>query len=190
MLPKQVILNTEPALFLRFLIIYGNNTAVKKKYWSESKVILGIQKGFSTLMVIKASLISIKHLLLNWSNGHWPALSLLYEVTLSPSHADLFLTFYPERGEDRGHEKQIQREELFLVKMNLEERALAPCHWKHGLPLLGSMLEMHHLGASLLAQWWRIRLPVQETQVRSLVWEDPACRGATQPPTTMTEPVL
>jgi len=65
MLPKQVILNTEPALFLRFLIIYGNNTAVKKKYWSESKVILGIQKGFSTLMVIKASLISIKHLLLN-----------------------------------------------------------------------------------------------------------------------------
>jgi len=38
------------------------------------------------------------------------------------------LTFYPERGEDRGHEKQIQREELFLVKMNLEERALAPCH--------------------------------------------------------------
>ena len=31
MLPKQVILNTEPALFLRFLIICGNNTAVKKK---------------------------------------------------------------------------------------------------------------------------------------------------------------
>ena len=56
MLPKQVILDTEPALFLRFLIIYGNNTAVKKKkYWSESKVILGIQKAFSTLMVIKAS---------------------------------------------------------------------------------------------------------------------------------------
>ena len=56
MLPKQVILNSEPALFLRFLIICGNNTAVKKKkYWSESKVVLGIQRGFSTLMVIKAS---------------------------------------------------------------------------------------------------------------------------------------
>ena len=28
-------------------------------------------------------------------------------------------------------------------------------------------------GASLVAQWWRIRLPMQEAQVQSLVWEDP-----------------
>ena len=27
----------------------------------------------------------------------------------------------------------------------------------------------------------RIRLPMQETQVRTLVREDPACRGATKP---------
>ena len=27
----------------------------------------------------------------------------------------------------------------------------------------------------------RIRLPMQGTQVRSLVWEDPTCRGATKP---------
>ena len=35
--------------------------------------------------------------------------------------------------------------------------------------------------ASLVAQWLRIRLPVQGTRVRALVWEDPTCRGATRP---------
>ena len=37
------------------------------------------------------------------------------------------------------------------------------------------------VGASLVAQWLRIRLPVQGTRVRALVWEDPTCRGATGP---------
>ena len=36
-------------------------------------------------------------------------------------------------------------------------------------------------GASLVAQWLRIHLPMQGTRVRALVWEDPTCRGATQP---------
>ena len=35
--------------------------------------------------------------------------------------------------------------------------------------------------ASLLAQWLRIRLPMQGTRVRALVREDPTCRGATKP---------
>ena len=34
---------------------------------------------------------------------------------------------------------------------------------------------------SLVAQWLRIRLPMQGTWVRALVWEDPTCRGATKP---------
>ena len=34
---------------------------------------------------------------------------------------------------------------------------------------------------SLVAQWLRIHLPMQETRVRALVWEDPTCRGATKP---------
>ena len=37
------------------------------------------------------------------------------------------------------------------------------------------------LGASLVAQWLRIRLPMQGTRVRALVQEDPTCRGATKP---------
>ena len=35
--------------------------------------------------------------------------------------------------------------------------------------------------ASLVVQWLRIRLPMQETRVRALVREDPTCRGATKP---------
>ena len=35
--------------------------------------------------------------------------------------------------------------------------------------------------ASLVAQWLRICLPMQGTRVRALVWEDPTCRGATEP---------
>ena len=30
-----------------------------------------------------------------------------------------------------------------------------------------------NFGASLVAQWLRIRLPMQGTRVRALVWEDP-----------------
>ena len=36
-------------------------------------------------------------------------------------------------------------------------------------------------GASLVAQWLRICLPMQETGVRALVWEDPTYCGATKP---------
>ena len=38
-----------------------------------------------------------------------------------------------------------------------------------------------YLGASLVAQWLRVCLPMQGTRVRALVWEDPACRGAAGP---------
>ena len=36
-------------------------------------------------------------------------------------------------------------------------------------------------GASLVAQWLRVRLPMQGTRVRALVCEDPTCRGAAGP---------
>ena len=34
---------------------------------------------------------------------------------------------------------------------------------------------------SLVAQWLRVRLPMQGTRVRALVREDPTCHGATKP---------
>ena len=39
----------------------------------------------------------------------------------------------------------------------------------------------HWIGASLVAQRLRIRLPMQGTWVRALVREDPTCHGATKP---------
>ena len=39
----------------------------------------------------------------------------------------------------------------------------------------------HQTGASLVAQWLGVCLPVQGTRVRALVQEDPTCRGATGP---------
>ncbi|XP_067563633.1 shieldin complex subunit 1 isoform X8 [Pseudorca crassidens] len=36
-------------------------------------------------------------------------------------------------------------------------------------------------GTSMVAQWLRICLPMQGTQVRSLVQEDPTCHGAAKP---------
>ena len=41
--------------------------------------------------------------------------------------------------------------------------------------------KFNHLGTSLVAQWLRIHLPMQGTQVRAPVWEDPTCRRATKP---------
>ena len=50
------------------------------------------------------------------------------------------------------------------------------------------LLLLVNMGASLVAQWLRICLPMQGTWVRALVWEDPTCRGAAGP--APLEPVL
>ena len=49
-------------------------------------------------------------------------------------------------------------------------------------------IEVLHLGDSkthcrvvLVAQWLRVRLPMQGTRVRGPVWEDPTCRRAAGP---------
>ena len=45
---------------------------------------------------------------------------------------------------------------------------------------LGTNIKIH-FWASLVAQWLRIRLPMQGARVTSLVREDPTCRRATKP---------
>ena len=45
---------------------------------------------------------------------------------------------------------------------------------------LSFLLKNQRHWASLVAQWLGIRLPMQETWVQALVWEDPACHGATK----------
>ena len=46
---------------------------------------------------------------------------------------------------------------------------------------LNFLILKDYSGASPVAQWLRICLPMQGTQVRALVWEDPTCHGATRP---------
>ena len=43
-----------------------------------------------------------------------------------------------------------------------------------------SWLKNQYTGASLVAQWLGVCLPMQGTWVRALVQEDPTCRGATR----------
>ena len=43
------------------------------------------------------------------------------------------------------------------------------------------ILNIADCGASLVVQWLRIHPPMQRTQVRALVREDPTCRGTTKP---------
>ena len=43
-----------------------------------------------------------------------------------------------------------------------------------------SIGSQHAFGASLVAQWLRIHLPMQGTRVQSLIQEDPTCRGASK----------
>ena len=43
------------------------------------------------------------------------------------------------------------------------------------------LFEIIPMGTSPVAQWLRIRLPMQGTRVRALVWEDPTCHRATKP---------
>ena len=44
-----------------------------------------------------------------------------------------------------------------------------------------TQLKNRRRGTSLVAQWLRICLPMQETRVRALVREDPTCCGAAKP---------
>ena len=43
-------------------------------------------------------------------------------------------------------------------------------------------------GTSLVAQWKRICLPMQENRVQSLGWEDPTCCRATKPVRQLLSP--
>ena len=47
--------------------------------------------------------------------------------------------------------------------------------------IIWSLLKIWLVGASLVAQWLRIHLPMQGTWIWSLVQEDPTCHGATKP---------
>ena len=67
-----------------------------------------------------------------------------------------------------------------------EKGTLLRCWWECKLiqslwRTVWRFLKKLNIGASLVAQWLRVCLPMQGTQVRALVWEDPTCCGAAGP---------
>ena len=67
----------------------------------------------------------------------------------------------------------------FLKKLKIE------LPYDPAIPLLGiypekTIIQKETWGFSLVAQWLRIRLPMEGTRVRALVQEDPTCCGATK----------
>ena len=73
---------------------------------------------------------------------------------------------------------------LKLFQKIAEEGTLLKSFYKATLTLIQKLetpQKKKMTGASLVAQWLRIRLPMQGTQVRALVQEDPTCHGATKP---------
>ena len=55
--------------------------------------------------------------------------------------------------------------------------ALVFLHFLQRIVFVISNVKKHYDRASLVAQWLRIRLPMQGTRVRAPVREDPTCRG-------------
>ena len=63
-------------------------------------------------------------------------------------------------------------------------QAILHRHWIRGKYLCHGMILFSKVVSkwtSLVVQWMRICLPLQGTRVWFLVWEDPTCRGATEP---------
>ena len=75
----------------------------------------------------------------------------------------------------------------FSLKFRSYDGHVISAHWwikKEFCTLLGpsifSSLVTGKMGVSLVTQWQRIHLQMQEKQVQSLIQEDPTCHGATK----------
>ena len=99
---------------------------------------------------------------------------------MSAKHTLNFEDLLWRKGEITTDTTKIQRiirdyyKQLYANKMdNLEERD--KFLERYNFPRLnqGELENINRPGASLVAQWLRIRQPMQGTQVRALVWEDP-----------------
>ena len=68
-----------------------------------------------------------------------------------------------------------------IILSYMAQLTLIQADYPSSLTYTHELFKKQSFGASLVAQWLRICLPMQGTQVRALVWEDPTCHGATRP---------
>ena len=99
--------------------------------------------------------------------GWWA--SILEQIALATGSKSFYMltTYFNSHGLSRGLAARIYS--LYYTTLLFQVRA----HWLFTVVKKLSW-------ASLVAQWSRIYLPMRETQVRSLVWEDPTCCRATK----------
>ena len=120
---------------------------------------------------------------------HWPGWEALEEIPLPVSSRSAEFIPCSCRSESRLSLLTVSRRLCSAPKRHPQLLAIWPpiskgSNRKSLLSLSyfkSPSLERVQSRASLVAQWLRIRLPMQGTRVRALVWEDPTCRGATRP---------
>ena len=83
-------------------------------------------------------------------------------------------------GAQQPNKESAQK--VSAVILHLEGNKIT-LHFKQNSQVVGKLgaVRKKMEGASLVAQWLGICLPMQGTRVRALVWEDPTCHGATGP---------
>ena len=77
-----------------------------------------------------------------------------------------------------------------ILSAPLQKKTASPCYTLLHCDMISQLTQpipyeflrarINQIQTSLVVQWLRIHLPRQGTQVRSLVWEVPTCRGATK----------
>ncbi|KAJ8776508.1 hypothetical protein J1605_015403 [Eschrichtius robustus] len=87
----------------------------------------------------------------------------------------------PANAGDTGSSPGLGRSHMPRSNWAREPQLLSLRVWSLCSATGEAATNLRSLGASLVAQWLRVRLPMQGTRVRALVWEDPTCRGAAGP---------
>ena len=90
----------------------------------------------------------------------------------------VFCLFYSWKRLDYIYTLKGKRKKQKMQEMELFMKSCAVASWGCGD---GTHEQEKTVGASLVARWLGVCLPMQGTRVRALVWEDPTCRGADGP---------
>ncbi|XP_059943857.1 protein S100-A5 isoform X1 [Mesoplodon densirostris] len=123
----------------------------------------------------------------SFKNHQPPELHTMLETSLEKALTTMVTTFHKYSGRE-GSKLTLSRKELKeLIEKDL---CLGEKMKESSMDDLMKSLDKNgdqeidfkeYSGTSLVAQWLRILLPMQGTRVRTLVREDPTCRGATKP---------
>ena len=89
---------------------------------------------------------------------------------------------YQTRNEAQDKNSLCNNKDCIISQfIELFELFRIPPYTERSVDLLSCTIIIAWIGTSLVAQWLRIRLPMQGTRVQALVQEDPTCRRATKP---------